>query len=184
MNKPPTPTTLGYALLGLSHQREQTGYALRKFFADSPMGIYSSSPGAIYPALRRLEEQGLIKGSVRADGPLKRSRVYRPTKAGLEALRTWLGQEITRRDIEVRMDELMLRFAFLGDFDDVPATRAFLVSLLDQMETYLVDLKQVLEEIVKKGVPIHGRLALEGGIESYEAHARWARRALTEFEEE
>ncbi|MEN8374820.1 MAG: PadR family transcriptional regulator [Gemmatimonadota bacterium] len=182
MNKPPT-TTLGYALLGLLHQREQTGYALRKFFADSPMGNYSSSPGAIYPALRRLEEQGLIIGSVRSDGPLKRSRTYRPTKAGLEALRTWLGQDMTRRDIEVRMDELMLRFAFLGDFGDVPATRVFLASLLDQIETYLVELKQILVEVTQKAGR-HGRLALEGGIESYEAHARWARRALSEFEEE
>ena len=46
---------LGYALLGLLHQKPSSGYALRRVFATTPMGTFSDSPGAIYPALGRLE---------------------------------------------------------------------------------------------------------------------------------
>ena len=53
-------TTLGYALLGLVAGEPQTGYALMKTFTTTPMGHYSGSPGAIYPALRRLEGAGQV----------------------------------------------------------------------------------------------------------------------------
>jgi len=54
MKKHPQITVLGYALLGLLQQKAQSGYELRKVFAETAMGNYSSSPGAIYPALERL----------------------------------------------------------------------------------------------------------------------------------
>ena len=52
-----TPTALEYALLGLLHQQPQSGYDLRKVFETTALGNYSGSPGAIYPALRRLESR-------------------------------------------------------------------------------------------------------------------------------
>jgi len=55
---------LGYALLGLIHQKPSSGYDLRKTFAETAMGNYSDSPGAIYPALERLESQGLVRGVI------------------------------------------------------------------------------------------------------------------------
>lgn len=176
-----TATSLGNALLGLLHQSQQTGYALQKFFEDSPMGIYSSSPGAIYPALKRLEQKGLVTSSLVDTGPVQRARVYGPTPEGTAALLEWLVQPITRRDIEAGMDKLMLRFAFLGLIDSEGATRAFLEDLVRQLDAYLDVLAAIRSELVEKGVGRHGRLALEGGIETYRAHARWARGALAEF---
>ena len=61
---PRDPTTLEYALLGLLHQGAMSGYDLRKIFESTAMGSYSGSPGAIYPALRRLEKQGLVASEV------------------------------------------------------------------------------------------------------------------------
>lgn len=65
---------LGYALLGLLHQRPSSGYALRRTFATMPMGTFSDSPGAIYPALRRLEQQGLVRGRLESSAGLRQSR--------------------------------------------------------------------------------------------------------------
>ena len=48
---------LGYALLGLIHQQPLSGYDVKKIFASTPMAGFSDSPGAIYPALRRLEKE-------------------------------------------------------------------------------------------------------------------------------
>ena len=55
---------LGYAILGLLQHQASSGYELRKVFSSTSMKTYSDSPGAIYPALRRLEQQGLIRGTV------------------------------------------------------------------------------------------------------------------------
>ena len=49
-------STLSLAILGLIAQEWQSGYDIRKAFATTPMGHFSSSPGAIYPALKRLEK--------------------------------------------------------------------------------------------------------------------------------
>ena len=51
-------STLGYALLGLLHAGPQSGYGLRRTFVTTPLAVFSDSPGAIYPALRRLARQG------------------------------------------------------------------------------------------------------------------------------
>ena len=69
-------STLGFALLGLLQQQPRSGYALRRVFATTPMGHYSSSPGAIYPALRRLEQQGLVRGALDR-GPSQRPKKRR-----------------------------------------------------------------------------------------------------------
>ncbi len=61
-------STLGYALLGLVHGEPRTGYAIMKIFRTTPMGHYSGSPGAIYPALRGLQRDGLIHGRPRRTG--------------------------------------------------------------------------------------------------------------------
>jgi hypothetical protein len=53
-------TTLEFALLGLLDQRPLSGYDLRRIFATTPFTYYSDSPGAVYPALRRLEARGWI----------------------------------------------------------------------------------------------------------------------------
>ena len=55
---------LGFALLGLLEERPRSGYDLRKVFAQTAMGTFSDSPGAIYPALGRLEKRGLVRGTV------------------------------------------------------------------------------------------------------------------------
>ena len=63
MKRSTTPL-LGYALLRLLYQKSRSGYDLRKVFAETAMGNYSSSPGAIYPALQRLEVDQLVLGRV------------------------------------------------------------------------------------------------------------------------
>jgi transposase-like protein len=60
------------------------------------------------------------------------------------------------------------------------ATRGFLVDLARQLESYVRELENELEARPSSPTP-HGSLALQCGIESYRAHARWARRAKQRF---
>ena len=175
-----TTTTLDHALLGLLCQSPQSGYDLRKIFETTAMGNYSGSPGAIYPALRRLEREDLVEGKVDATTELRPKKVFRPTKTGRTTLSSWLAREIERDDVERRIADLMLRFAFHWVLDSKAATRRFLESFLREVEDYLGELNRQHAECADEA-PLHSRLALVAGIEQYRACARWARKALKEF---
>lgn len=175
------PTTLEFALLGLIRQTPRSGYDLRKIFATSPMGNYSSSPGAIYPALRRLKTKGLIRSAAdRGDRPRPRE-LFTVTAQGERALRSWLGAPVERETVIWEMDEIMLRFALMEGVLATGEAKAFLESLARECERYSAELIGFVRELKGMG-NIYGRLALENGLEEYEAKARWARRALAELE--
>jgi len=176
-----TTTTLGYALLGLLHKEPASGYDLRKIFQSTPMAHYSSSPGAIYPALRRLEQQRLITGSVERPQTLRPRKTFRPTRRGSQELERWLDLPITSDDVAFRLDELLLRFAFMAHRPDAERTPVFLRDLTGELDSYIEHLQRELEAL-PPGPPLHPRLAVECGIASYRAHLRWARRAIRCFE--
>ena len=176
-------TTLDYALLGLLSQAPQSGYDLRKTFEITALGSFSGSPGAIYPALGRLEREGLVAGEIDTTNELRPRKVFRPTQAGKKTLRAWLTREFGREDVEFRFDELMLRFAFHWVLGSSAATRRFLERLLAGIEDFLTDLTGQYKHL-PEGTPLQSQLALTAGIEQYRASRRWARAALKEFEEE
>jgi len=175
-----SPTSLEYALLGLVHMQPRTGYDLRKIFETTPMGHYSSSPGAIYPALKRLEQQWLIEGEVAAQDTMRPKRIYSATPHGVDILREWVSQAILTEDLLRKDDELMLRFALMGTVVDHNVTRRFLEQMLQALESYIPELEEVLATLSDVGPP-HGRLALSSGIEAYKARRRWAQEAIQEF---
>jgi DNA-binding PadR family transcriptional regulator len=181
--QPRSLTTLEYALLGLVTQLPQSGYDLRKTFETTAMGSFSGSPGAIYPALRRLEKRELIEGEVDATTALRPRMVFRPTAAGREVLEAWLVREIDREDVERRVDELMLRFALHSVLGHSTPTQRFLADFLVEVEGYVGELRRQQQE-VPDNTPLQPRMALAAGIEQYRAFARWARKAIKAFEEE
>src|SRR5690606_1320989 len=135
------PTTLELAILGLLSSAPQSGYDLMHVFETSALGNYSSSPGAIYPALKRLEKNGLVAGVVDDSQALRPKKVFRPTPAGRRALRRWLQAGITRNDVQHRLDELLLRFAF-HSLLDARASRDFLERLAGTIDDYVAELKE------------------------------------------
>ena len=112
-----------------------SGYDLRKVFAETALGNYSSSPGAIYPALARLEKEGLVIGKEDRSTSLRPRKIYRPSADGRKVFKAWLSREVTRDDINRNYDELMLRFAFHDALGDRKATRRFLRELADDENT-------------------------------------------------
>ena len=69
-------------LLRLLDEEPRHGYEVIRLLRDRFMGVYSPSPGTIYPRLARLEEEGLVTHD-EADG----RKVYRITDKGREELR-------------------------------------------------------------------------------------------------
>ncbi|UCD49996.1 MAG: helix-turn-helix transcriptional regulator [Phycisphaerales bacterium] len=174
-------STLSLALMGLIVQQPQSGYDIRKTFATTPMGHFSNSPGAIYPALKRLEKDGWIRGKVDDAQALRPRKVYEMTPRGRGVLKRYLRRPVTRDDVIWRMDDLMLRFALMDGIVGRAATLGFLDSLARELEAYVAHLRSFLAD-VGASMPAVGRLAMEQGIESYAVNAAWARRAIKELE--
>ena len=174
-------STLSLAILGLISQRPLTGYDLRKVFATTPMGHFSSSPGAIYPALRRIEEAGWIRRDT-PEGRTRRPRmVYEITVRGRNVLKGHLSQPVTEEDVIWHMDDLMMRFAFMDGVVGREMAVRFLRDFAARIDAHVADLRSYFES-AKSILPECGRLAMENGIQSYEMNAQWARRAIQELQ--
>ena len=180
MNKKTTISTLSLAVLGLIQQKSRSGYDLRKAFSTTPMGHFSSSPGAIYPALKRMEKSGWIRGSIDNNKQLRPRLIYRITAKGLDALKQHLMQTVTKDDVIWRMDDLMLRFAFMDDVAGREYTLKFLQQFLAETKSHVSTLKQYQKQI-KGTIPVSGRLAMENGIDNYQTNVKWAQRAINEL---
>jgi len=175
--------SLGYALLGLLQPKPASGYDLRKIFASTSMKTYSDSPGAIYPALRRLEEQGLIRGAIEEGSGLRRRQIFRLSPKGLTELKHWIVRPVSREDVARNQAELMLRFAFSEPVVGAAAS----LQLLKSFEAALTPYVQALHEEaqgLKSAAPLSGRLAFEAGLRGTECLLQWTRFAIATYEKE
>ncbi len=173
-------TTLGYALLGLLHQKPASGYALRKIFAATSMKTYSGSPGAIYPALRQLEKLGLIRGKVEESAGVRQRQVFQLTPFGVFELKEWIARPVTREDVVRGAQEIMLRFAFSEMAVGTAAAVELLRSLEEVLKKYLMSL--ILElKAMPEAMPTSGRLAFQCGIRGNQALLEWTRYALETY---
>lgn len=62
------------------------GYAIAEWLAAQSKGELDLAAGTLYPALHRLEEDGLLRGSWHEPAGERRRRVYALTKKGERAL--------------------------------------------------------------------------------------------------
>jgi DNA-binding PadR family transcriptional regulator len=70
-----------FAILGMLKEKPRHGYDIIRAMEDLSGGLYSPSPGAIYPTLQALEDQDLVTSST-DEG----KKVYAITEAGLAFL--------------------------------------------------------------------------------------------------
>jgi DNA-binding PadR family transcriptional regulator len=172
-------TTLEYALLGLLDQEPHSGYGLRRLFAHTPLGYFSDSPGAIYPALRRLVARRWVGAGAPQGG--RRRQEYRISARGREAFVTWLRLPVTAADVVSDPDALMLRFAFMGQALPPSAIRGFLREYGRRMTSQLGHLRRHHGEQAHTW-SLTGRLAFEHGLALHETKVAWARNAARTLE--
>jgi DNA-binding PadR family transcriptional regulator len=173
---------LSYALLGLIRLRQScSGYDLRGFFASQPMAPFSDSPGSIYPALKRLEQSGLVRCALDETSLVRRRKLYRLSSKGEKAFERWLTLPITADDALRRLPELFLRFSFMEDCLGPSACELFLKSLAVSLQECSTMLQEHLKSIEAQ-LSRSARLALRSGIMGYECQAAWARMALDEYQ--
>jgi DNA-binding PadR family transcriptional regulator len=173
-------TPLEYALLGLLGMAPSSGYDVKKVFDSTPLAHFSSSPGAIYPALKRLARKGLLEATLDTTTEARPRRVFSLTEAGSKALVEWVRQEVTEDELVRDGRSPMLRFVLAEGRLSPDEVIAYLEGLGRVLRAYLEKLYGHRGDV--KGVgQLHTRLALEDGIRGYEAMAGWVDFAIAEI---
>jgi len=171
------PTLLDYAILGLLQDKSLTGYGIRKIFEDTALGNYSSSPGTIYPALKRLQK-GMLIESVVQETSSKSS--FQITEHGISILKKWFLKPIEKVEVEKKMDELLLRFAFMEKLIDKDHRINYLKSLSAILQVYIPEL-EAYYSIEGEKMPLHGKLAFQYGIDSNKTALKWCEKAISQI---
>lgn len=165
-------TSIDYIILGLLQGSPLTGYGIRKIFETTALGNYSSSPGTIYPALKRLEKLKLIE-TKEENG----KAVFQIRKIGKAALIQWLENPIKQNDIQRKMAELILRFAFMGGLVSKEIQIQFLNNLINALKNYIQQL-EAFYNTSKATMDQTAQLAFEHGLSAYKNDLAWAKKAL------
>lgn len=116
MNDPQASLTEleGAILSEIHHRGAGTAFKVRKAFQSSPSLEWSGSAGAVYPAIRRLTEHGLIAAQTEVSG--RRTSILTLTPTGVERLNGWICD--AERAAGLGLDPFRLRS---GLWDHLPS---------------------------------------------------------------
>jgi PadR family transcriptional regulator AphA len=172
-------TAFEHILLGMICMEPSSGYDLKRIFAATPMGVYQPSSGALYPALRRLEDRGLVRPQAPADESARQRRVYGPTEAGHEAHLGWLQTPVEAANVPRDLGLHLVRFVMMEH--EVPP--AAVLGFLRSLEAALAAFTAELERHMAAGDPgqRHPGLAVEHGLAVHQASLRWVRDTIAQL---
>jgi DNA-binding PadR family transcriptional regulator len=172
-------TAFEHILLGLICAAPSSGYDLKRIFAATPMGLYQPSSGTLYPALRRLEQKGLVKAQAPSgqDGQSARHRrVYEPTQTGQAAHLNWLRTPLEPTTVSRDLGLHLMRFVMMEHLLPPEEVLNFLQSLADMLAALTAQLEgyTAAADLPDR----HPRLALDHGMAIHRASLRWAEQAI------
>lgn len=148
--------------LGALSLGDKSGYDIKKLFEAAFRHFHSATYGSIYPALNRLERDGLIVGRTEHGAGHPDRKLYRLTDAGHEALRRELMMESPTEQVRSEFMVLMF-FAHL-----FPTAR--LAEILEEVRVRYTGTLTYLESLVD--LPDHTpgtRFTVRAGIARYRA---------------
>jgi len=184
--------SLRYALLALVRVGPQSGYDLQKQFAVSVGHVWHAPDSQIYPELRKMEGEGLIRGEDQARGERGTRRMYHLTPAGEQAFLAWMASPPEYQRVR---DPAHLRSAYLEAATPAQA-RAFLHAHmaqwqgeLDQWEGEIRRIDAVDNPMLQRRLAVtaeadrertiaYKRFAYEGLVERARGEIEWARNGL------
>lgn len=132
-----------YAILGMLSLAPMSGYDIRKDSRQSIGYFWSESFGQIYPALRDLKAEGLIRRRPGKSNGNRERQVYEITERGREALEAWRAEP--PRETPYR-NELLLKL-FFGRADAVAHEPGWIETVLEEHQAELREFERIRKQI-------------------------------------
>jgi DNA-binding PadR family transcriptional regulator len=136
-------------LLGFLMRRPMTGYELKKLFSLSFSFFSGLSYGSIYPALKKMQQQGLITMRLEVQEGSPNRKVYTITEEGKKAFLEALKAPFTHEQGKHPFLTRLFFFAHLTPEERIATARRFLDSVEDMQE----ELKTARPEIEVRADP-------------------------------
>jgi len=156
-----------------------TPYAIRREFLASTTPYWSGSAGAIYPLVKRLERQGLLRSESHATGK-RRSKRLVLTPAGQRALLGWLRPPFPDWVVGVPPDPLRTRLRFLGALPAVEQTK-FLADAERQIQFHLQAAEADCEQ---QRDDLYAYRMARGAVAALKARLEWVREIAGDVKQE
>ncbi len=178
----PELTPTGRVILGMIASGKRSGYDIKQLVDKSTRHFWAASYGQIYPELKRLEDQGLVRGRPEPTGGRARM-VYELTHPGQVALLSWLAS--ADEPVYELRDEGMLKL-FFSDLVAPEQRIENIRAMRERQQRKLAQLRAI-EPHAAQGPPGH-RLTLELGMGFTNWFIEWCeaaeRRLTAETEKE
>ncbi len=175
--------SLKHTLLGLLSYGPMTGYDLKKQMDRSTQAFWHAHLGQIYPALKKMAQEGLVEISVVPQEGKPDKKYYLITGAGRTELETWLRQPLDTPP--KKKEPALLQLFFSGALP-----KALILEQLErqltihraQLAVYQTETKTHIEEIVTQtGLTresVMWDLVRQFGVEHSKTYIRWLERAI------
>jgi len=170
-------TLLGYAILGQLIDEPLTGYRIRKRFETTPLGHYSSSPGSIYPAIKKLDSMGLVAECSPDKGT---SGKYALTTAGKDQLWEWFFSPADDLSHPKASEALILRFAYMGNQVSKKDVLKFLSEWHRNLKNHLKSIL-IYQNATSQSKDLIQLLSVERGLMGYRTELRWLEKATKQL---
>ena len=157
-------------LLGFLAREDLTGYELKHLMERSVGYFFGASYASIYPALKGLEEAGLVRSTLVVQEERPNKKVYEITPPGRALFRERLAQE-SPADDNYRSELLM--HLFFGEEHDPERLLAMIRDYEDRFRAKLESLRGVEEEFGEVMSP-YQRMCLQSGVSHYRGRLEWA----------
>ncbi len=132
--------------LAILHHQDATGYEIRKLSTDGRYAYFvDASFGSIYPALAKLEDEGLVSCRLEQQDGKPARKVYSINEAGRDALRASLRESQTP---DVFKSEFLL-IAMCADILDLGDMEKAVDVHISQVEAEIVKIEEMTNELPK-----------------------------------
>ena len=173
--------TLDYVILAGLIRKPRSGYDLTKWMERETDHFFAVGHSSIYPALGRMEREGLVRYEVVPSDRGPARKVYSITQAGREALLTWAGEPAAER--QVRDEQLVkaLCYGFLPKERALARLREEKANHVEKLQLY-EGFERWLEAELREGrisrkAYVGTLLTLRRGIGAERSYVEWCEEA-------
>jgi PadR family transcriptional regulator AphA len=175
--------TTKFAILGILLAGPQSGYEIAKFCREVISSFWSESYGQIYPKLKELLDEGLIKKKDVAASKRKKS-IYTITAKGRKSVEAWAAEPAVSQPVR---NELLLK-VFFGSELPAEISRQQIQQALAGQQSELGHLKAVEREILaaddlSQRQRRHASMTVRLGVHLMQARIKWAKESLASLDE-
>ena len=169
---------LGNVVLGFLFERARHGYELKRTLSPALPRTKQVNDGVLYPLLRKLEEAGLIRGTMKESKAARARRVFQLTRAGKVELDAWLRDQSDEAD-DVSYD-FMIGHPFLAkcmffDHLDEEEINAKIEAQLEGARGKLATFERIRDGMRERSADPWRVAILELGISQQRVKIRWLR---------